>query len=207
MGFTKLLPTEQPLREGARQRRRIDPRGGLKTNVKLSIPHACHFERSRENFVIRGQGLTLFPTCAARLAAFLICLSYRLCPIRPFGAPSPRGEGCDTRIASSKVAAKPPPQPRTPNLKSRDGVTELLPTEQPLREGARQRRRMDPRGGLKTNVKLSISHTCHSERGEKTFPAEPSEPVEPAPPLSQTIKGQHPPNLEGRDVVYGTPPR
>ena len=42
------LPPEQPLREGARQRRRMDPRGGLKTNVKLSIPHACHFERSRE---------------------------------------------------------------------------------------------------------------------------------------------------------------
>ena len=39
----------------------MDPRGGLKTNVKLSIPHACHFERSRENFVIRVQGLTLSP--------------------------------------------------------------------------------------------------------------------------------------------------
>ena len=61
MGFTKLLPAEQPLREGARQKRRMDPRGGLKTNVKLSISHACHFERSRENFVIRGQGLTLSP--------------------------------------------------------------------------------------------------------------------------------------------------
>ena len=53
------LPPEQPLREGARQRRRMDPRGGLKTNVKLSIPHACHFERSREIVVIRVQGLTL----------------------------------------------------------------------------------------------------------------------------------------------------
>ena len=30
------------------------------------------------------------------------CLSYRQCPIRPYGAPSPRGEGCDTRIPSSK---------------------------------------------------------------------------------------------------------
>ena len=30
------------------------------------------------------------------------CLSCRLCPIRPCGAPSPRGEGCDTRIPSSK---------------------------------------------------------------------------------------------------------
>ena len=39
----------------------MDPRGGLKTNVKLSISPACHPERSRENFVIRGQGLTLSP--------------------------------------------------------------------------------------------------------------------------------------------------
>ena len=42
------------------------------------------------------------PTYAAHFSAFLICLSYRLCPIRPCGAPSPRGEGCDTRIPSSK---------------------------------------------------------------------------------------------------------
>ena len=28
-----------------------------------------------------------------RCSAFLVCLSYRLCPIRPCGAPSPRGEG------------------------------------------------------------------------------------------------------------------
>ena len=39
----------------------MDPRGGLKTNVKLAISHACHSERSRENFVIRGQGLMLSP--------------------------------------------------------------------------------------------------------------------------------------------------
>ena len=42
------------------------------------------------------------PTCAAHLSAFLSCLSYRQCPIRSFGAPSPRGEGCDARIPSSK---------------------------------------------------------------------------------------------------------
>ena len=30
------------------------------------------------------------------------CLSCHSHPIRPFGAPSPRGEGCDTRISSSK---------------------------------------------------------------------------------------------------------
>ena len=44
-----------------------------------------------------------------------------------------------------------------------------MTAEQPLREGARQRRRMDPRGGLKTNVKLSILHACHSERSEKNL--------------------------------------
>ena len=38
-----------------------------------------------------------------------ICLSYHSHPIRPCGAPSPRGEGCDTRIPSSKQATKPPP--------------------------------------------------------------------------------------------------
>ena len=38
-----------------------------------------------------------FPPHMPRCSAFLICLSYRLCPIRPFGAPSPRGEGYDTR--------------------------------------------------------------------------------------------------------------
>ena len=31
------------------------------------------------------------------------CLSYHVCPIRPCGAPSPLGEGCDTRIPSSKA--------------------------------------------------------------------------------------------------------
>ena len=34
-----------------------------------------------------------------------IYLSYHSHPIRPCGAPSPRGEGCDTRIPSSKQAA------------------------------------------------------------------------------------------------------
>ena len=31
-----------------------------------------------------------------------IYLSYHVCPIRPCGAPSPRGEGCDTRLPSFK---------------------------------------------------------------------------------------------------------
>ncbi len=56
------------------------------------------------------------PTCAAHLSAFLICLSSHICPIRPCGAPSPRGEGCDTRIPSSKKAAHHPCEPiRSPS--------------------------------------------------------------------------------------------
>ena len=35
-------------------------------------------------------------------------LSYHVCPIRPCGAPFPRGEGGDTRIPSSKQAAHHP---------------------------------------------------------------------------------------------------
>ena len=48
--------------------------------------------------------------CRVRLAALIevtgkpypSCLSCHSHPIRPCGAPSPRGEGCDTRIPSSK---------------------------------------------------------------------------------------------------------
>ena len=43
------------------------------------------------SFAVR---VSRFHTYAAHFSAFLICLSYRQCPIRPFGAPSPRGEGC-----------------------------------------------------------------------------------------------------------------
>ena len=39
------------------------------------------------------------------------CLSCHSHPIRPCGAPSPRGEGCDTRIPSSKQAAHHPCEP------------------------------------------------------------------------------------------------
>ena len=68
---------------------------------------ASSFRAKREIFVIRSQGLTLSPH-VPRCSAFLICLSCRLCPIRPYGAPSPGGEGYDTRIPSSKKAARHP---------------------------------------------------------------------------------------------------
>ena len=62
--------------------------GGLVTGGSLALS----FRAEREIFVIRGEGLTLFPH-VPRCSAFRICLSCRLCPIRPYGAPSPRGEG------------------------------------------------------------------------------------------------------------------
>ena len=40
-----------------------------------------------------------------------ICLSYHSHPIRPCGAPSPGGEGYDTRIPSSKQATHHPCEP------------------------------------------------------------------------------------------------
>ena len=44
------------------------------------------------------------------------CLSYHVCPIRPCRAPSPRGEGCDARLPSSKKAAHHPCEPiRSPS--------------------------------------------------------------------------------------------
>ena len=68
------------------------------------------FRAKREIFIIRGEGLTL-PPCTAHFSAFLICLSYRQCPIRPCGAPSPRGEGWETRIPSSKKTSHYPCDP------------------------------------------------------------------------------------------------
>ena len=54
--------------------------------------------------------------CASLSPVLPIYLSYHVCPIRPCGAPSPRGEGCDTRIPSSKQAAHHPCEPiRSPS--------------------------------------------------------------------------------------------
>ena len=40
----------------------------------------------------------------------------------------------------------------------------ILRYEQPLREGARQRRRMDPRSGVKDYVRLSVFLERHPDR-------------------------------------------
>ena len=50
-----------------------------------------------------------FPPHMPRCSAFLICLSCRLCPIRPCGAPSPRGEGWryEENLRSTDLRASP----------------------------------------------------------------------------------------------------
>ena len=76
-----------PLLQGATQQscKNADPSQGLLPHIVIASEarHLCH---SRS-------GTHAFPTYAVHLSAFFICLSYRQCPIRPFGAPSPRGEG------------------------------------------------------------------------------------------------------------------
>ena len=68
----------------------MDPRGGLKTNVKLSISPACHPERSRETVVIRGLGLAL-PTHMPRTSPLSSAVFHTACALSaPYGAPSHR---------------------------------------------------------------------------------------------------------------------
>ena len=55
----------------------------------------------------KGWGTHAFSACTARLSDFLRCLSYRQCPIRPYGAPSPRGEGSVSGIAASSYRSLP----------------------------------------------------------------------------------------------------
>ena len=79
-----------------------------------------HEKRSCEITIISFSRLI----CRGGLAALIgvtgkpcpSCLSCHSHPIRPYGAPSPRGEGCDTRIPSSKKAAHHPCEPiRSPS--------------------------------------------------------------------------------------------
>ena len=108
----------------------------LKRNVSLSLLSYRHPERSRGIFVARppyahmpphsNDTLVLpfspFPhprftalqegslyfgpqdTQERRIVSYRF--SYHSHPIRPCGAPSPRGEGCDTRIPSSKKSRR-----------------------------------------------------------------------------------------------------
>ena len=67
--------------------------------------------------------------CAALSPVLPIYFSCHSHPIRPFGAPSPRGEGCDTRLPSSKQAAHRPCEPiRSPASSSRAQPRDLYCT-------------------------------------------------------------------------------
>ena len=55
----------------------------------------------------KGLEIHAFSACAARLSDFLLCLSCRECPIRPCGAPSPRGENSVSGIAASSYRSLP----------------------------------------------------------------------------------------------------
>ena len=69
----------------------------MKHGVSRSpLPSHLLLSRERKRFLaslemtIRGKAVLSFSAC---LRHFPHSLSYRQCPIRPFGAPSPRGEG------------------------------------------------------------------------------------------------------------------
>ena len=116
-------------------------------------------------------------------------LSYRLCPIRPFGAPSPRGEGCDTRIPSSKKTARHPCEPiRSPSTVIpseaegsflHDGIHRSSVCKEDfstsLEMTIRQERLVFRRGVLATSKPISRLHMlpCHSvrRRQETDFPS------------------------------------
>ena len=64
----------------------------------------------------RRSGAFVCSTNAPLFPCTTSCLSCHVCPIRPCGAPSPRGEGCDTRLLSSKKVAHHPCEPiRSPS--------------------------------------------------------------------------------------------
>ena len=60
----------------------------------------CHTSLPRMGKVDRVSGARVLSYAEQMRRAFpytTSCLSYHVCPIRPYGAPSPRGEGCDTQ--------------------------------------------------------------------------------------------------------------
>ena len=89
-----------------------------------TAPYVCNFRQTRSPLLrgtctsSRHSILRLWRGPSPRaysLGTVSHWLSYRSHPIRPCGAPSPRGEGCDTRLPSSKKAAKPPPYNKAPS--------------------------------------------------------------------------------------------
>ena len=111
-----------PRRGGGWPRETVLPHSGKPTPPRFARLHLP--EEGARNRCHSRSGTRASPTYATHFSAFLICLSCRLCPIRPFGAPSPRGEGCryEGKLPSQTFghhtyifAAKPPPSFLIPN--------------------------------------------------------------------------------------------
>ena len=79
----------------------------------------CHTSLPRMGKVDRVSGARVLSYAEQMRRAFpytTSCLSYHSHPIRPCGTPSPTGEGCDTRLPSSKQSAHHPCEPiRSPS--------------------------------------------------------------------------------------------
>ena len=124
---------EVPRRGGGWPRETVPPHSGKPTPprfARLPLPE----EGARMFFKeILIQSLSFavsdsrFPPHMPRCSAFLICLSCRQCPIRPFGAPSPRGEGSVSRIPLSPSNLRPFGAP--PSKGRREHPREPLPLE------------------------------------------------------------------------------
>ncbi len=101
--FFSLLPLEGGRKKGAEvePRETVLPHSGKPTPprfARLPLPEEGARMIFKEtliqslSFAVRDSRFSP-PTYAAHFSVFLISLSYRQCPIRPFGVPSPRGEG------------------------------------------------------------------------------------------------------------------
>ena len=71
----------------------------------------------------RRSGAFVSNTNAPLFPCTTSCLSYHSHPIRPYGPPSPKGEGCDTRLPSSKkggeAALVNPSAPQVPSSRAK----------------------------------------------------------------------------------------
>ena len=71
----------------------------------------------------RRSGAFVSSTNAPLFPCTTSCLSYHSHPIRPYGPPSPKGEGCDTRLPSSKkggeAALVNPSAPQVPSSRAK----------------------------------------------------------------------------------------
>ena len=71
----------------------------------------------------RRSGAFVSSTNAPLFPCTTSCLSYHSHPIRPYGPPSPKGEGCDTRLPSSKKSGEAalvnPSAPQVPSYRAK----------------------------------------------------------------------------------------